>query len=376
MGNGKQSQSRLWELESRSWTEGVAQSLVFDIASLPRNHRVTAFLLVCDFNVTTAGATGARPSDTAGLLLDFIEHSSEFLKVRATGYALDRLNHHMMGKKVANTVIGAAIAKARAMVTIPIVDPRSVKPSDCAIPTEMLNGTQIEVKTTTATAVQMWGAAAVATGAFRLFAALCEGAGPVDPAATRIDFEDWGGQTINLKPGVFTHLSLYKDRVATTVAAGITPDTEVTRINFAYEGQPILNNVLSWASVLEFNRAHVYGGFEDNNTEQLDDTSVPFLPCYTPPQLYSLGALPGGKERAQLQLSGSLTSLRALYRQVTFKTIDQIEGAARKMGIPISQPVTRSLKTATKVDVAGGSNSPEDIARRSHLSQLIPGRLS
>ncbi len=367
-------QSRLWELQSFTATLGTAQSLVFDIRNLPSKHRVTGFMLVEDWDVTTAGASGALPVDIIGLTVDGIQHSSPFFQLRGTGYSMSQLYHHMHGKTWMNTLFGAAIQRGRAPMWIPLADFRAKSPLDSAIPTELLNGTQIQLNTTSITAVQLMGAAAVATMSYRLYAALTDGSGPVDPSATRIDFEDWGGQTINLKPGAYSHINIFDDRSGTTAAGEITPDTEITRVNFTVEGQQVVNNALSFALVADYNRAIPYGGFENNDAEQLSDLTVPFLPVYTPPQSYSLGQLPGNKKpSAQLNLSGSQTTLRVGYRSYMYKSAAEIQAAAD--AFDVRGAYRRSLKTASKRDVAGGSNSAGDVARRSELSALIPGRI-
>jgi hypothetical protein len=367
-------QARLWELQSFTWTPGVAQSLVYDIRSLPAKHRVTHFMLCADFNVTTAGASGALPFDVSGLLIDSIYHESEFFKLRGTGYSLGNLFHHMNGKTLNNVLFGAAILAGRAPTVIPLADMRAKQPLDTAIPTELLNNTSIQVNTTAITEVQLFGAAAVAPMSLRLYAALTDGAGPIDPAATRIDYEDWGGQTINMKAGVYSHVNIFDDRSGTTVAGQITTGAEITRVNLTHAGQQIVNNALSWALVLDYNRAYPGGGFENNDTEQLDDVTVSFLPVYTAPNGYSLAQLPGGKApTTQMNLSGTQTTVRVGYRAVTFKEQSQIRAAAA--AFEMKGPYGRRMKTASKQDTARGSNAASDVERRSRLSELIPGRL-
>lgn len=366
-------QSRFWELQSFAWTPGQAQSLVFDVRSLPVNHRVTGFLLAIDLTVTDEGGGTARPEDVVGLLLDYLEHTSEFFQLRATGYTLARLLHAMTGKTLGNAAI-AATGAARACVWIPLSDPRALVPDDSSIPAELLNNTQIQVKTTSADAEDLLGANGAATGVFRLYASLTDGNGPIDPAASRIDFEDWGGQTINLKSGVFSHIILMNDRDGVTPAAPILPDTEITRAQLTYNGMPIINNPLTWALVFDYNRSIVFGGFEDNTAEQLNDVSVPFLPIYTPPLGYSIPALPGGEmPTSQVTFAGSQTEIRVAYRNIIFKSEGMVKAAAHAFGL--NGAVQRRMKTATKTDVGRGSMAPDDVARRARMSRLIPGRL-
>jgi hypothetical protein len=115
------------------------------------------------------------------------------------------------------------------------------------------------------------------------------------------------------------------------------------------------------------------GGFVDNDREQLQSNSVPFVPIYTPPAKYKLTGLPQTDQPDSIiQLNGSLTYFRVLYRRIPQKTESQVRQAAQAFGLSSFQ---RQLKTASKSPVAKGSILPGDIARRAELSKIIPGRL-
>lgn len=341
-------QSRLWELESKSHTLGNSTSFVYQIQNLPPGHLVTHFHLTADINVTTAGASGRRPADIVGLLFQFIEHNSTFFKLRATGYGLNRLYHAMNGRQLQNgpSNAGASTGNQRANVVIPLIDVRAAEPEDTAIPSELLLGRTFEVKTSAATAVNIFGAAAVATCQLRLWAEIRPTNKKVAPTPTRIDFTDWSGQTVNMDPGVYSHVAIYKEGdFVSTAATTITPDTEITRVQLTIAGEPVINNVLSWMLVLMFNRTMVAGGFEDNTAEQLDDTAVPFLPVQIPQMPYSLLELPGGTLPAQINLSGTLTTVRVLHRAVMFRSGEATREAARKQfgpGVSVAQDAVTS----------------------------------
>ena len=371
-------QSSIYEMQSFTGTPGTPQSLQYDLRGLPRGQRVAAFVLAADFNLTNNGGAPVN-TDTYNLIASSIsqyDHASDFYRVRATGAGLFRLFQHMNGRSLQEDAVTIAPGNAiycRAVNVLPLSDANAYSPNDTSVPTELINGTSLQVVTTGITFNNLFGVGANVSGsvAYRLFAILIEGAGAIDPTATRIDYEDWGGQTVLLKPGTYSHLAAYKEP---GVSPYITLDTDIQRVTWNIRGTPVLQNVLSWMQVVEFNRASVAGGFVDNNREQLSDRQVPFLPIYTPSSRYKLTGLPHTNQPdSLLQFNGSQTSFRILYRSIPEKNESQIRAAGRAFGL---SEFERGLKTVSKSDVAGGSNAPEDVLRRSRISKLIPGRLS
>lgn len=386
-------QSRLYELQSFTGTPGVTQSLQYDLRGLPRGQRVAAFMLVADFNLTYQAAQGG-PNQIATTGYDLVaqtlgqfDHQSSFFKVRATGAGLFRLFQHMNGRSLQNDINvitnGQAIP-VRGAVVIPLQDSVQFAPTDTAIPTELINGTSLQLVTTGASFASIgWRDAQsgnpvqnpniTGTVVYRLFACLIEGSGAIDPTPSAIDYEDWGGQTILLAPGAYTHLSVYRDPLAQGGGGNIGLSTDLTRVTWNIAGTPVIQNVFSWSLALDYNRNVVAGGFVDNEREQLSASAVPFLPIYTPPNKYKLTGVPQSDQPdAILQFNGALTYFRVLYRRVPQKTESQVRTAAQAFGLGSFQ---RQLKTASKMPVAKGSVAPADIKKRAELSKILPGRL-
>ena len=384
-----QYQSRLFELQSFTGTPGTIQSLQYDIRGLPYGQRVEAFLLVCDVNVTgpEEGPKSFTSADTivANSLGQF-DHASEFWRLRADGRGLTYLYHHMTGRAIGDATLAinpGETKKIRAVAVLPVGDRNAFSPTDCAIPTELLNGTSLQLNTSALSFTDICaftdeeGNPVTVTGsiAYRLFAALIEGSGPIDPTPSEVNFEDWGGQTILLRPGAYSHLAAY---FSTPVGSGENPyeiqlDQDIQRVTWNIASTPVLQNVFSWSTVMEFDRVSVAGGFVDNAKEQLDLSTVPFLPVFTPPQKYKLTGLPQTTQPDSiLQFNGDADYFRVIYRRLPQKTESQVRAAAQAFGF---NSFSRKLKTASKMDVAGGSNAPGDIARRSALSRLLPGRI-
>lgn len=386
-------QSRLYELQSFTATPGVQQSLQFDLRGLPRGQRVAAFLLACDFNVNTQQSNLQTTSYTVlSKLLAQFDHESTFYKVRSTGAGLWTMFHHMNGRTLQQEQVtlsaGGNPNYFRAVAVLPVADANAFSPNDTAIPTELINGTTLQLVTGAASLSSLFSGqqnpSVNGSIVYRLFAALIEGSGPVDPTPSVVDYEDWGGQTILLKPGTYSHMAVYSDPLGPGYQQNspyINLDTDLTRITWNIAGTPVLQNVLSWAQVVEFNRASVAGGFVNNFAEQLttsdqpgnSSSGVPFVPIYTPAAKYKLTGLPHTSQPDSIvQLTGSATQFRVIYRRFPEKNESMVRAAGKAFGLDAFE---RGLKTATKQDVAGGSNSPMDIARRSRISKLIPGRL-
>lgn len=380
-------QSRLYELQSFTGSPGTAQSLQYDIRGLPAGQRVEAFMLVVDVAcVASAAATTTSYKVVANSLAQF-DHASEFLRVRATGAGLFHLFRSMNGKALDSEVIAltgsATTDYLRAVAVIPVSDRNAFSPSDCSIPTELLNGTSLQVNTTAATLTQIidpsTGTISSGSIAYRLFACLTEGSGAIDPTPSEVNYEDWGGQTILLRPGAYSHLLTYfEDGSAVNLAPG-TSSTGIQRVTFNIAGTPVLQNVFSWSNVIEYNRVAAAGGFiaasaTQANNQELQNNSVPWLPIYTPVQKYKLTNLPQtSSPDAILQFNGGASSFRVLYRRLPQKTEGQVRAAAQAFGL---DSFSRQLKTASKMPVARGSNAPADVARRAELSRILPGRLA
>jgi hypothetical protein len=368
-------QSRLYELQSFTGTPGVSQSLQYDIRGLPYGQRVEAFLLVCDLTVEGEEGNETNTETIVGNALAQFDHQSEFYRLRATGRGLSYLYHHMAGRalQTENVTLTGSQQHIRAVAVLPVSDRNQFAPTDCSIPTELFNGTSLQLNTSAKTLQQIMDTDDPVTGsiAYRLFACLTEGAGAIDPTPSVVDYEDWGGQTVLLRPGAYSHLQVYKED-----GGDVNLDTGISRVTWNIASTPVLQNVFSWSTVLEYNRASVAGGFVSNKNEQLETTLVPWLPIYTPPQKYKLTGLPQTSlPDSILQFNGSETSFRVLYRRIPQKNESMVRAAAQAFGFGGSS-FRRDLKTASKMPVAGASNSPADVARRSQISKLIPGRLA
>ncbi len=361
-------QGKLFPLESKSHTLGNATHYIFYMQKLPKDYSVAALYIFADVDVTTAGAAARAPSNTIGLLVDTIRHESDFLELDGTGYLMQRLAHQMMGRTWANGTFGAAIEKGVAPLVIPLSDDRALSPDDTAIPCESLRDTTFEMRTTAATAVNLFGAAAVATVTFRMFALLTKGR-KVAPAKTEIKYADYNSQAITLPGKRYTDLFVYKERTDTsTNAASITTTSggEITRVKLRWGGHPIIDDVEAWVCALDWNRRGAIGGSEDNTLEQINDGSVPFLPILTPEDRYSILSLPGGLDSLSLDFSGSLTSFRTGWRAVAYRAQDDVRSGARDQ-LP---PGTRVVPTLDFV--AGSAPSPTQSAE---AAQLLPIKL-
>jgi len=365
---------RIVEMEAKSFTAGTGGRLVFQNLNLPSNANVLGFMFQLELTCGAAGAPGGGTTRMAlGQLITGVTHRSDFFFTKFDGYGFDSLYHHMNGKAVqGGATLTPSSSANRANMYIPISDSRSQNPSDQGVPAESFRGTSFEIDVSN---VSTFTSGDTITGSqtIRHFA-ICEpSSGIIDPIKTRIEYEDWGGQTILLKRGAFTHLGLYKSSGADLTIA------EVARYTLNFNGEPIFQNVQTEAGVFEYNRVNVAGGFQSNLIEQLPLTAFNFLPLYTPPDKYILSKVPTSQDLGDVtfQLSGTLTAPRVYYRLCEYKGESDYRNAWKAQGG--QGEFTRSIKTLSKApppppEVLAGDR--ELAAKWSKIARIAPGRLS
>ncbi len=364
------------ELQSFTFSPAGVTSLVYNVFGLPAKRRVKRFVFQLDSVVTAPSGGGATQvqfdaNDLVAGLIGFIEHHSGFLNYKGTGNTARQLYHAMHGKAQSdkNFIITTGnAANVRSWMEIPCSDARQLVPYDGAIPTELLNGTTIMIKTSVFTTIGTAPNASPITALMlRLVAELTDADDvyATDPLRTRVDFEDWGGQTVIVKPGLYTHLlGLHAD--GSLITAGVGGDIE--RVDFQVNGVPIIDNILSEAVVEYYNNAHVGGGFVDNVREQEDVASFPFHPIFTPDEKYKLTACPySTTPDSKITFEGTDTSIRVVYRMCEPKGLGLIRQAAKRQGIVGN--VSRAVNTASKTALTG---TPDQVR---YFSRILPGTL-
>lgn len=366
---GLGNQQRLVELESATLTPGSSQSLVYKIFGLPRNRRVAAhvFMLDADY-LTVGGGNTSLGNSLLSQLVQFVEHHSDFQNVKATGLTLLDLYHHMNGKADSDetvTTMTTPGAPFRAWLEIPCADPRAIDPYEGAIPTECLNGTTVEIVTSTFTGPNT---GTIQNATLRHYLVLTDPAVDglaADPLRSRITFEDWGGQTIETRPGVYSHAYLaHADGSPITIGIG----ADIERVDLEFEGNPVIDNVRAELLVQDFNHKHVGGGFVDNDREQLDPQSVPFLPFMTPETRYKVSQLPAAATaEGKLTFEGTDTAARVVYRIYEQKGNNAYRRAAAAQGV--TGNVVRVPDTANKVPL--NTSTPKGKL----LKHVLPGKL-
>lgn len=360
------------ELESKGFALGA--SLVFFLTGLPRGRRVSHFMLEFDGTISNDEATDhSCTTRNIARLFSFIEHQSRFFSCRATGLGLTNLYQHMNGKSLDQSTVnvtGTEIA-CTGYVKIPIVDPRSAKPNDCAIPTEYLENTSIELKTVAAETTAGFNAhlTVKAGSTCRMYAYLVEGSGAAIPPKTRIDYEDWSGQTVRLKRGKTSHLQIYAEDDTAQTLAGIS------RVDMECDGVKVINNVRTEALVIDFNDKVAKSGSITTDQEDLVDTTTGyrFVPAVTPDDKYIISQLAESEDSLLVNLSGSVTANRFLYRNIEPHNEGDLAFASEKFGLnPATAKITvRTLKSGTPLSGAKGTPAGD---RTAMLRKYLPKR--
>ncbi len=329
--------------------------------------RVTHIMLELDGVASSSNGAGTnvRPRQFAGRIAQaYLE--TELFKMRATGKSLWNLYKHMNGKSLMNSIVAVANVNTtiRAVVIIPFSDPRAASPNDTAMPSSLLNGKSLEIQ---------WGAGTFTIGAdtitvstntlLRATAFLIPESEAKDglPAAVRIDYEDWSGQTALLasgKGGAITHLHVHDDSDDSVSL------TEYERFRVQCDGVDAVDRLRTFQLVAAYNDAFALGGDQSNETEQLPDSALLFIPIITPRVGYKLMQVPDFENVMRADITGTATSARFVYRIVEDRHPAQEVSAGKKMGMADPENRRVAVKTLSKTDLVGSVKQVEKARKR------------
>jgi hypothetical protein len=365
------------ELESKSWTSGGKLQVKLDI---PEECRVTHILVQQEHTVQNTHSSDVNVYDFhLDQVLQNILLDAPLLHIRSTGRALRELYAMMRGKYLtvpgAQVVSASSSATVRSFCVIPFSDPRAYRPHDTAAKSKLLRKTQLEIVLaaqgdflTSTTATQQ-----VTAGNFYFTAFCIPDNGEALPAELAIDYEDWSQSTAHIKgAGALSHLFAYDE-----TDRSLNISTEYTRLKATTDGAKFIDNTRSEQLVADYNDKMSLGidaitaGIDAGALgEQLGKTTVPFVPIFTPANGYKLSELPHANDAVRVDLTGSASSTRFVYRQI--KATDQASEheAMRVLGVQAPERTPVEAKTASKVAVDGGQN----VKRAQRLRRTLPKR--
>lgn len=349
-----------YPLPSKSMSAGG--NAVIELGGLPDDCRLAGIMLSVLLTTTAASGTPAvTVKDILGLLAT-VDFDSDFFFMRATGKALWVLEKAMRGHKYDTAAASATGGvQMRANAWIPLQDPRSVSPNDTTIPSKLIRDKTLNIGFASSFA-PTWDSIVVTCSAATLQAtAYCvPDGGDLIPMKSRIAFEDWSQNTLNIKPGYFTDLMFTEEALALTLA-------EHLQYSLSLDGQPIVDRMPT-AQLVDFWNREVCKDAGSELSYQ-PSASQAFIPILSAGQGYRAVQLPRAIESARIDIdAGSQTGGRVLYRQVLPTQSGEERDAIVKLGLN-PQTVKIEAKTAKGNELQGSER------RQARVKALLPKRL-
>ena len=352
----------LYPLPSKSPAAGG--NAVIELSGLPDECRVAGFLLSFGCTTTAASGTPAVLNSDLVSLMATVDLDSPYLFVRSTGVGLWVLQYMMQGGLLNTSTASATggVAK-RANVWIPLIDPRCTSPNDACIPSKLIRDKSINVAFATSFA-PTWDSVVVTCSAATLQATafLIPDGGDVLPTKSRIAFEDWSQNTINLAGrGYFTDLYFSEEAMALTLA-------EHLQYTVSLDGNPVIDRIPTHQLADHWNRSCCRDAASALSFQAA--ASQRFIPILSATQGYKATQLPRGLNSVRIDIdSGSQTGGRICYRTLEPTSAGEERDAIIKMG---HDPMTVQVeaKTAKASAVQG---SPK---RQERIKAVLPKRLS
>lgn len=349
-------------LPSRSGSAGGNATI--DLNSTPDDSRVAGILLSLSATSTAASGTPANTTTDLLALMTTIDIDSDWAFVRASGKLLWILEKAMRGEAVNESIAsGTGGVVMRANCLIPFRDDRCISPNDGCVPAALIKDRSVNIGFAASFAPTLDSVVCTFTNVLVTAYALLEpSSGDVLPTKTRIGFEDWAQNTINLaNRGVVTDLGFYEEAMALTLA-------EHAQYSAAFNGQPLIDRVPTCQLVDYWNKRRCRDAA--SRLSYQPSASQQFIPIYNAPDGYKATQLPRGDESTRIDIdSGSQTGGRVFYRQIVPADAGTERDALVKLGF---DPATAQIevKTAKGNDVQGSSS------RQRRIAAVIPRRIS
>lgn len=336
-------------------------NVVVDLAGLPDDARLTAILLEIAGTFTSASTDQAVTLADSAVLLQTADLDSDFFFLRGTGRLLVALEHLMTGRKFGTLLTATTGGVAgRATIVIPLADPTAIKPNDCAVPVRLIQDRTLNIGFKSALTLGTTDEVTVSSATLKPTAILAPDNGDTIPSKSRINYEDWAQATAMLKPGHFSHLGIYEEAMAVTLA-------EIAQVSLSLDGQPIVDRTYTTQLVADFNRVRCSDAASMLSYQP--SASQFFIPVLAPEDKYQATNLPRAENSARADIdSGTQSTARWFYRQVVPAEPAIEASAIRKLGFEPETALMQS-KTESKSQLGG---SPKRVYRN---ARLLPKRI-
>lgn len=359
-------------LASKSIT-AAGQVDIIDLNTLPADKELIGFIFEISATGTAAASTQAVTATTLAQVLAKIQIDTRFLEVNATGRMLHVMAKLMTGYSLANasqtvtTTTGGEAVKC--ILPLMLRDPRARRPSDFAIPCQLLRDKSIQIQAFSgvggALVLNLTNDVTLTNLIIRPYALVQPLKYLRIPSKTKIAYEDFSAVRHRIQSvGKYSYAALYDESdLAVTLA-------EYTQVSMEADNEKVLDRIRTPALVAGWNEFHAEAAADQ--LSYIESASNEFIPLYTPPKHYSIVKLPesgGGGLELEIE-SGSATSGRVAYRQVRPATQDDHDEAAILFGKAPGQEELLSLETA------GGEVDGSDEGLMDVMAQYLPKRIA
>jgi len=353
---------KMLRLEDVAWAAGVQRQINLDV--LPGGMRCRRLLMF--FCLT--GTKDSADALAAALFSQSVAMCTLHKFLRIPGWHLQCVNESEH-KRVPN--LGAAIPGSGTtfamefFLEVPFRDSRQPGNEDGSIPTELLQSHQLEIEFAAAN-VHGVGNLVITAGTVRTFAELVHGSSV--PQLEQIGYYDPGSQSIKLDAGV------YKDIL---VCDGTTPGTvtraEISHVDFDVDGDQV------WANATHDQIVGRYNMKVQDTASELALNAATFMPVESlePHGKGPITKAPAIEKSGYLQLTGTITAPRILYRRALEKDENTLEAIAAATGAAGIEPETYEPQTATKSPVRALHKAQRQgrYGRKARLtSRVLPGK--
>jgi hypothetical protein len=337
-----------------------------ELSGLPIRARIAAFVLEIVGTATSASSTSAFTPVTMSQLITNVDFDSDPLFVRTTGRGLHVLDRLMNGTPIASgaqsiTATTGGVT-ARAMLRIPLSDPRASEPHDTAVPVRLIREKTLNFNFKPALTLGTSPEVTFTASQLRVFAQLVPESGDVVPTKVRIQHEDKAEATASLKAGHFTHLCIYDDTDLVVTLA------EYAQLSVQMDGSNLYDRVQTQHLIAKWNEQVA----RDRAMELSYQPSInlDFLPIIAQPDKYKLTQVAYAESEVRVDIeAGSKTAARYLYRQAVPLRDSEMRGMMMRLGHEPEQ-ATVAVKTSSKEALQGSE------ARVIRHSRLLPKRIA
>jgi hypothetical protein len=363
-------------LQSQTFAVGETRQIP-TAGAIPTGRRVRSVVFRLDVDITQPAA--GQTAQNGGVLHRLLAQVRIGRRVSMTGWGMVILNWMMNGfltnmppgfPATANGVFSRSIEW-----TLNYADPSCRTPDDGAIPAELWTD-PIEVQFGTAA---IFGAVVptTITGTLRTFvvhdcASVAKNGKRITiPQSINMQTDDFSALTAQLnKPGMWAYLGIFREvGVTAGVDNGQITSAQVSNVIVNIDGMPVVNSLRGQDMATLFNRIRAATGAlrNENNNGVAGTLPIPgtatnvappgmfpgssindmpgaataagqgvvmdFVPLIFPPRNYHASMLARAKVGARVDLAGTITLYKAVYRIVERRPDQAIGNAARRLGI-------------------------------------------